>query len=285
LSTVEAYGNSQFAMPVPSLNVRHASQYMLLLVALGSFSPGISSQENAELRLTATAEEILGKEAAEHFSGVLSADADISWQVYVPPNYDPDVPAGLMVYVPPVKTGRMRPGWRPVMAEKNLIWIAANQSGNKIDAGLRITYAVLATILAGQHYSVDRERIYISGFSGGGRVASVVAPQYPHIFKGAVYNCGVNFWGGSTPPRMDLVRENRFVFITGSKDFNRRETRRAEDAYRKVGVENVLLLDIPGMSHSNPAAADFAKAIEFLDLEKPSQADEPGVMAKDRPGA
>jgi hypothetical protein len=43
------------------------------------------------------------------------------------------------------------------------------------------------------------------------------------------------------------------------------ETRRALLSYRKVGVENVLLLDIDDMGHSNPRADKLTRAIEFLD--------------------
>ena len=55
------------------------------------------------------------------------------------------------------------------------------------------------------------------------------------------------------------------------RGFNRRQTRKAINEYRKVGVENVLLLDIDGMAHSNPAAEHFSRAIDFLDSDNASQ--------------
>ena len=64
---------------------------------------------------------------------------------------------------------------------------------------------------------------------------------------------------------MEQVKANRYVFVTGSEDFNRRETRKVFGAYRKAGVENIKLLDISHMSHSNPDALNFAAAIDYLD--------------------
>lgn len=36
----------------------------------------------------------------------------------------------------------------------------------------------------------DDQQIFVAGFSGGGRVASKLASQYPEVFAGALYICG-----------------------------------------------------------------------------------------------
>jgi predicted peptidase len=116
-----------------------------------------------------------------------------------------------------------------------------------------------------REFRIAQQRIYVSGFSGGGRIASVVATNFPEVFKGAIYNCGVNFWDENTPESLKLIRNNRFVFITGSKDFNLRDTKRVFKKYEKAGVEQIKLMVIPHMSHSNPGRSDYAQAIAFLD--------------------
>jgi pimeloyl-ACP methyl ester carboxylesterase len=73
--------------------------------------------------------------------------------------------------------------------------------------------------------------VYVSGFSGGGRVASMVAPEYPQVFKGAIFICGVNDWGNRKPADLETVQSNRYVFLTGRKDFNRSETRSVHRSY------------------------------------------------------
>jgi hypothetical protein len=235
------------------------------LAILCALSAAHADSPGREYTRTATTADLVDESSLAFFGGVIDADTPIEWQLYVPASYDPGRPVGLMVYVSPTSSGRIPPGWKPVMAEKNLIWIAANKSGNRIASVRRGSFALLATVLAKREYAIDRNRIYISGLSGGGRIASVVAPQYAQLFKGAVYNCGVNFWGDETPKLMEQVKANRYVFVTGSKDFNRRETRKIFGAYRKAGVENIKLLDIEHMSHSNPDALNFAAAIDYLD--------------------
>ena len=93
----------------------------------------------------------------------------------------------MMVYVIPRKSGKIDRRWLSVMDEHNLIYIAANDSGNKALA---------------QKHAFDEDHLIISGFSGGGRVASLLSTQYPEAFTGALYICGVDFWEKKNPPDM-----------------------------------------------------------------------------------
>jgi hypothetical protein len=229
-----------------------------LVLALGLlFSAAVTLADGApvgEFTVSATLPELLGEESAGRFEGVVEPDEAIEWQVYVPETYDPEAPTGLMVYISPMDSGEIPGRWKEVMDAGNLIWIGANKSGN-----------LVAPAVVARSYKVDSSRVYVSGFSGGGRVASMVAPEYAQLFKGAVFICGVEFWGSRKPAQLDAVKANRYVFLTGKKDFNRGETRSAHRSYRRAGVDDVLLMDISGMDHSLPSAVKFAEAIAFLD--------------------
>ncbi len=246
-----------------------SSRIRNLLLACGllfSAAPALADgAQLGEFSVSATLPELVGTESASRFEGVVALDETIEWEMYVPETYDPEAPAGLMVYISPMDTGRISEGWKDVMESSNLIWIGANQSGNRIRVARRVTYAMVAPAVVARDYQVDATRVYVSGFSGGGRVASMVAPEYPQVFKGAIFICGVNFWGNRKPAQLGAVQANRYVFLTGRKDFNRDETRSAYRSYRKAGAENVLLMDISGMDHRNPSAGKLAEAITFLD--------------------
>ena len=218
-----------------------------------------------EFSVSASLLELVGEESASRFEGVLDPDEAIEWEVFVPESYVATEPAGLMVYISPMDTGRIPGAWKDVMAASNLIWIGANHSGNERRVARRVTYAMVAPAVIARDYQVDSSRVYVSGFSGGGRVASMVAPEYPQVFKGAIFICGVNFWGNREPARLTTVQANRYVFLTGRKDFNRDETRSAYRSYQRAGVEDVLLMDISGMDHRNPPAGKLTEAIAFLD--------------------
>ena len=151
------------------------------------------------------------------------------------------------------------------MDRHNLIWIGANRAGNPVMTMRRMLFAALAPVQIQNHYSVNTDRIFVSGLSGGGRVSSLVAIEFARQFKGAIYICGVNPPRQEQPVLLDRVRENRFVFLTGSKDFNKDETKRVFAMYKKLGVEHIRLMVVPHMSHRNPDADEFEEAIRFLD--------------------
>jgi predicted peptidase len=211
--------------------------------------------------------EIAGEDFARNFASVISADSRIDWEVYVPDTYDSDVPAGVIVYISPSNSGKIPQQWQSVIEAQNLIWVSANKSGNRINPRLRITYSLLAPAFIDKNYEIDSNRIYIAGLSGGGRVASIVAPEYPTLFRGAIYICGVNDLDRKSREQRDRIRSSRFVFLTGSDDFNQRETKRVHKAYRRAGIEDSYYLEVLGMGHENPDAERFAEAIAYLDKQ------------------
>ena len=231
---------------------------MLTVTAVASNS----TAEN-DMRIETTANELLGEQKATHFQKIVKPEETISWEVYIPDNDATKAP-GVFVYVSPMKTGRIDSRWREVMDQQNLIYIAANNSGNKILTSRRMVLALFAVRALGKRYAFDTTRINVSGFSGGGRVASRIATQYPDVFTGALYICGVDFWKKDKTPNVDRLLQNRFVFLTGTSDFNRRETRQIQQRYIKAGALHTKLIVVPGMAHKHPDAAYLTQALEFL---------------------
>jgi predicted peptidase len=221
--------------------------------------------QTGEYTVTSNTNEILGEEISSSYTSVIDADEEITWEIYVPKNYDPNDPPGVMVYISPQNQIKTPSGWMTVMEESNLIWIAARKSGNKVQTSRRILFAVMSLPLIQQKYQLNVNRIYISGLSGGGRVASIVATEYAHMFKGAIYNCGVNFWNNKNLDQIELIKKNRFVFVTGTADFNLQDTKDIYAKYKKAGVEKIKLMVISRMSHENPKRNKFSQAINFLD--------------------
>jgi len=216
------------------------------------------------LRLEATPGQLIGEQEAARLGHILDPGEPLSWEVYLPVNDSEDTP-GVLVYVSPRAEGKIDPRWKSVMDSHNLIYIAANDSGNKISTIKRMLIATMAIHALAQNHAFNIERIYVSGFSGGGRVASRLASHYPEIFSGAIYICGVDFWKEKQTPKVDRLLQNRFVFLTGSKDFNRSETSRIYRKYLKAGATQSKLMVIPGMRHQLPDDADLAEALRFLD--------------------
>lgn len=232
--------------------------WCLTCSAIAQVDPG---HNDIEIQLTFG--QLLGEQQAEHFEKIIPADETVSWQIYLPDNYSTSLP-GVLVYVSPTISGQIDPRWKKVMDQQNLIYISADRSGNRKPVTRRMVLATMAIKVLARQYAFNDKQVLVSGFSGGGRVASKLATQYPEVFSGSLYICGVDFWKKSQTPRIERVIENRFVFMTGSKDFNRTETRQVYRKYLKAGAENSTLMDIPSFAHELPNAKKLTKAISFL---------------------
>ena len=235
---------------------------------LSIYSPAFANETSPQIgayEFTGTTLGLLGEQVSNNFEKIIPKDEDISWQVYVPETYSADAPAGIIVYISPSNSGEMPKDWMATLKEQNLIWISANQSGNKINPRKRISYTIFSVGMLSNTYEINQDRIYLAGFSGGGRIASIVATEYPHIFKGAIYMSGVNFWNKKASRNIEQIRRNAYVFITGRKDFNFEDTKNVHRRYKKSKVRNLLLNDIPNLKHELPNHEALNQAIKFLD--------------------
>lgn len=261
---------------IPSpINIRRiaAALFVLLIAtaASGQARPPNSPAQTGEFDITLTLTELAGADSAHAAESVYSPDEPITWTLYVPDSYRPENPAGLMIYISPTRSGKIPQKWKSVMDKYNLIWVAANDSGNRVLVSDRATYALLAPTLAETHYKIDQERIYLSGFSGGGKVAGKVAAAYPFLFKGAIFICGIETLGKIPPNQLELFKQNHYVFVTGTMDQALGEARRGHSQFVRAGVANSKLMVIPNMFHKNPDRLDFDKAIRYLDSRLPAR--------------
>jgi dienelactone hydrolase len=241
----------------------------IALLAIGIFQPALCApvaeqQRTGAFSFAMTPEEDLG-EIPENFQSVIASDEQVVWEAYVPQSYSADSPPGVIVYVSPSHAGALPRGWASVLDKHNLIWISANQSGNRVVASRRIVKAILGLEAIRKQYAIDDTRIYIAGFSGGGKVASMIARDLPTVFVGGIFICGVIGWGLDEPPYIEAIRSNRYVFLTGESDQALWSTRRVYRSYKEARVPNIKLIIVRGMGHSNPPRRELNKAIEFLE--------------------
>ncbi len=236
---------------------------LAVLFSLALLGAGWAQTVEHPTRLKGTSAQLLRPEESARFAEALDVNKEVSWRVYVPEGYDPEKPAGLLVYISPSSSGRIPPAWKGVMDEENMIYIAAGKSGNKVNPTRRMLFALMARIKAGETFELDPTRIYVSGFSGGGRMASYVSALFPQIFTGGLYICGVEYATLAEPTPAFLAR--RHVFLTGQRDFNRDETKRRFGEMQADGAQAVHLMDIPNFEHELPRARHLREAISFLD--------------------
>jgi predicted esterase len=255
--------------PVINFDLSKALKTNLVFILLfcGWFMPtgviALDQPAGTPFEIKLTLNQLLGEAEASRYKDILSPDKSITWDVYLPDNTSSE-PPGVFVYVSPRNLGKIETSWRAVMDQYNLIWIGANNSGNRMPVNRRMLYAIMALKALDRDYVIDSKRITVSGFSGGGRVASSLASQFPEVFTGAIYICGVDFWSEKLEVRIDRLVQNRFVFLTGSRDFNLVETKGVFHRYLNAGALHSELMVIPGMAHELPDAANLSEALDFI---------------------
>lgn len=207
---------------------------------------------------------------------------DPTYELYVPPDYAPGRPFGLFVWISAGAEGGIPAEWSSVLGEHHLIWIGPNAVGNDVDVLRRTYMAIEAVRQAKLHYTIDDERVYVAGISGGGRVASHAALVAADTFTGGFYVVGCNFWkavpagdgkkiypGFWRKPDVKLLKKarttGRYVLLTGSEDFNRVNTECIYQGYVKDKFAHATYLEVPGMGHAMPDAMWFAKGLKALD--------------------
>lgn len=214
-------------------------------------------------------------------SGPLVDPAKERWDVYIPGSYDGSEPYGVLVWVHPGDRADLPYRWNIALDDHKLIYVSAFNSGNERVAYRRMALALtgLANVIA--QYKVDRSRIYVGGFSGGGRIASRLAAEYAEVFSGAIYVEGGDGVGGEyvpVPPVDDLALmrgRGRYFFTVGDEDpINGHVNERAYDAYRQLCIPRVRMLRLQHEPHENLERRNFVRALDYLDDPQEVNADE-----------
>jgi predicted esterase len=281
----------------PSLMLSRTALVIVTSVALQCFASAALAQNVAPLtahrtgefnaRLPVRSPESDARRWTERFQfpGDLQGwDYDLateSFSLYVPPAYDPEgEPYGVVVWVSAFDDGAIPAELRPVFDERRLIWIGPHNAGNRRHLFPRAGLVLDAALNVERSYSVDPDRIFVSGLSGGGRMAAMHAVVYPEVFAGGFPIIGVTTYLNVAPESnpgqlvpqfarpssdmLDRAKRQPLVIMTGSGDFNREECRATAAAYEQDGFTALHLLDIDGMGHEMPSVEDFGRGLDLL---------------------
>jgi predicted esterase len=229
------------------------------LLVLGS---ACQAKESPTVERTTTLTALFPADKAKSLADTLPTDKLLHYRVRIPPG---EGPKGVLVFVNSGESGEMPRTWAAQLDAQKLIWIAADDFGNAHPSSQRILAAITALNLIESTETVDAKRLYIAGISGGGRIASQVMTRFPQYFGGALFIVGADFWTAAEEPLLPRIVANRYVFITGSADFNQLSMQRMFKKYREAGVTQALLMDLRHFGHQYPNAEQLGTAIAFLD--------------------
>jgi len=139
-------------------------------------------------------------------------------------------------------------------------FIVASSNDSRSDGPLDPNVTAMRSMWRDTHarFSIDDRRVYAGGFSGGARVATLMATTAPGTIAGVI-GCGAGF---HAPPRA----APKFVYYgtIGDRDFNFDEMRELDETLTKLAVPHHLEVFEGG--HGWPPAETCGAALDWLDL-------------------
>lgn len=202
------------------------------------------------------------------------------YQLFVPRNYDASKTWPLVVFISPGDDPLGWRFWQKPCEEAGLLFCAPYGAGNNCPTGQRTRIVLDMLDDVRRHYRVDPDQTYLTGFSGGGRMACTIAFALPEYFGGVIPICGTNPLN-----RLDYLRhrvEDRLpvAFVTGANDFNRKENEEFMfPLLRDLGIRSRLWI-VPKLGHAVPAPEVLTEVLGWLNEDLPRRRAE----AKARPG-
>jgi hypothetical protein len=249
-------------------------------VVFTQYSPLFSNAEIVRRLLSPLAREEVRDSLARDLSSLTPYSLDLTQEtflVYVPSGAPPS-PRGyaLLVFVPPWDQARLPFGWASQLDHYGVIFVTPADSGNTANVlSRRVPLALSAEENIVREYPVDRQRIYIGGFSGGSRVALRIALGYPDIFHGALLHAGANPLGDGFPlPPRDLFQRfqssSHLVYVTGSADTGNLSTdATSSQSLKQWCVFGVETHEIPDEGHEVMSPTAFGRALGRTLSEEP----------------
>ncbi|HMV47727.1 MAG TPA: hypothetical protein PLQ88_12195 [Blastocatellia bacterium] len=188
-------------------------------------------------------------------------DAKQTYALYLPGNYTPTKRFPIIYAFDPGARG-VQPveRFREAAEKYGYIVVGSNNSRNGPEVPLNeILNALLEDTQA--RLAIDANRVYTTGFSGGARVAGLIAFSLKGQVAGVI-GCGAGF-----PTQGKPAKDLPFAYygIAGSDDFNLTEVRQLTRTLDGLGA-TVHFAVFEG-EHAWPPAAYCTEAVEWMELQ------------------
>jgi dienelactone hydrolase len=143
-------------------------------------------------------------------------DASESYALYLPSNYTPEKRWPIIYAFDPVARGKLPVTLFKNVAEKYGYIVAGSNNSRNFSLGESSKAANAMWIDTHAKLSLDERQIYTTGFSGGARVAGLLASSCPQCNIAGVIAQGAGYWDPSTPATGKFL----YFLTVGNQDFN-----------------------------------------------------------------
>ncbi len=192
----------------------------------------------------------------------LRGQTEESFALYLPRAYDPEVPMPALFIFDPAARGKLGVETFEKAAESTgWILIGSNDSRNgPFERSFGQANRLFADALS--RFKIDADHIYVTGFSGGARLATTLAVLSDHI-RGVIA-CGAAF--SPNPGQIPAPGASfSYVGIVGTRDMNYQEMRKARDWLAKINLSHRLFFFDGG--HQWPPEPQILRAVNWMSFQ------------------
>jgi predicted esterase len=235
---------------------------LLLLTILSSCSSDHSGQKKIQEPVSPVAP----VQSRDDFSGMAgkitdniqySGQPQLSYCLYLPSGYSAQKKFPVIFIFDAHADGKLPVEKYHALAEEfGFVLIGSNNSRNGLAYDSLVGMATALIQDASSKISVDATRRYTMGFSGGARVAGVVAASAQNI--AGVIGCGAAYMDENFKSRPELF----FFRFARNDDFNLLEMSRMHEHFKQAGVKNYF--QVFEGKHEWPDSATMRNAFEIL---------------------
>jgi poly(3-hydroxybutyrate) depolymerase len=202
------------------------------------------------------------------------------YQLFVPKGYDARQSWPLLLFISAGDQPAGWSSWQKTCERAGVFFASPYAAGNNTPPGprTRIVLDVLDDVR--RAYRIDPERTYVTGFSGGGRMACAIGFALPECFGGVVPVCGTNPISGPTYLRHRIQDRLSVAFVTGEKDFNRKENEVYMGPwFLDLGIRARVWI-VPKLGHAIPAADVQQEIFAWLEEDLPRRREDVKIRAE-----
>ena len=188
-----------------------------------------------------------------------------SYELFVPARKDPKAPLPVILFVSP---GNAPGGWKSfekICKDQGFLFIGLHGAGNNCPPKKRIRIVLDALDDVRRNFPIDPDRTYITGFSGGGRIACYVAFALPELFGGVMPICASEDLREEPWLRHRVIDRLSVALLTGQTDFNRGEVERLRGPYLTAVGVRARVWTQPNLGHGVPGEKVLVEALKWLD--------------------
>ena len=191
------------------------------------------------------------------------------FQLFVPKTYNAKRAWPLVAFISPGDAPMGWRYWQKLCERHDMLFCAPYSAGNNCPAGQRVRIVLDMLDQVRRDYRIDPDHTYLTGFSGGGRMACAIGFALPEYFSGVIPVCGTNPLNKLDYLRHRVQARLSVALMTGERDFNRTENEKYMYPWlREAGVRCRLWV-VPGMGHAVPGPAVLDQVRKWIDEDQP----------------